>query len=751
MPSLSLCMIVKNEADRIDACLLSACQYVDEIIVVDTGSTDDTKKCCPEYGAKVFDMTPETHPESFFRDQKGSCPPPHSGLWALGDFAAARNFSFSLATGDFILWLDADDVLEGGDLLRGLVNSMNARGQTTAIMTYDYSHDSSGRVTTKLLRERIIKRGTAKWVGRVHEFLDGVDRTKARVISDIKVVHNWRLHEGEIVRRNYKILMREVEKNPDPDARTLFYLGNEARFFDPERAIWAYDRYVRKSRSLEERSLAHVRLGELYETKDLHLAKKEYAVAAVETNIPEGWFGLARVAYLRAIKSNDAADWHDCVIYTERGFTSSKSAPDAILHHPLDRLQLPHVFYNRALYNVGRVKEALESCEEGLKHGPEIHLLENRAFYDALLHPTMHQRITILPKQLEIVIWTGPAIEKWGPRSPLESGIGGAETACVAMARELAKLGHKVFVYADCENVSESRDGVTYVSYRLLTDPIVCDVFIASRQPGAIVKVKAKASFLWMHDAHIGNEPGMLCYDRVLALSQRHKDFLLEKYPKLKGRLLVTRNGIDPARFGGDLPKKNRLIYSSSATRGLGQLLDMMPEICARVPDAELHVFYGFEASRKQAAMSDQHLLLWHCLEACELKAKEMPGVWLHGRVGQQRLATAMMGAKVWAYPTDWQETSCIGAMEAQAAGCVPVATNLAALAETVQHGVLIEGPNTSPEYRRRFIDEVCCLLEDEGWRQNFATIGREWALENLSWSSLAVEWEEMFRQVAHG
>ncbi|MBI2504133.1 MAG: glycosyltransferase [Candidatus Latescibacteria bacterium] len=84
---LSLCMIVRDEAHRLGNCLESVRGLVDELVVVDTGSTDDTEEVARRYGAKL----------GYF-------------AWC-DDFAAARNHSLSLATGDWILWLDADDLL----------------------------------------------------------------------------------------------------------------------------------------------------------------------------------------------------------------------------------------------------------------------------------------------------------------------------------------------------------------------------------------------------------------------------------------------------------------------------------------------------------------------------------------------------------------------------------------------------------------------------------------------------------------
>ena len=87
MKEISLCMIVRDEEKVIARCLDSVKDIVDEIIVVDTGSIDNTKEIVAKYTKKIYDFE-----------------------W-VNDFSKARNFSFSKATKDYIMWLDADDVI----------------------------------------------------------------------------------------------------------------------------------------------------------------------------------------------------------------------------------------------------------------------------------------------------------------------------------------------------------------------------------------------------------------------------------------------------------------------------------------------------------------------------------------------------------------------------------------------------------------------------------------------------------------
>ena len=88
MITVSLCMIVKNEEDILARCLDSLKGLMDEIIIVDTGSTDRTKEIAANYTDKIYDFS-----------------------WC-DDFAAARNFSFYKATKEYIYAPDADEVLD---------------------------------------------------------------------------------------------------------------------------------------------------------------------------------------------------------------------------------------------------------------------------------------------------------------------------------------------------------------------------------------------------------------------------------------------------------------------------------------------------------------------------------------------------------------------------------------------------------------------------------------------------------------
>lgn len=370
--------------------------------------------------------------------------------------------------------------------------------------------------------------------------------------------------------------------------------------------------------------------------------------------------------------------------------------------------------------------------------------------------------------KLDIIFHVGASWEHWSPKTVEKTGIGGSETAVICMAKELATLGHRVTVLSDCAEKAGVYDGVYYIDYQRAETQMTkfdCDVFISSRQPWVLDKPwKFRLSILWVHDTHVGQPSLKLSeqlfnFDRFFCLSRWHRNFFYkETYPFLSSdRVIQTRNGLDTSRFTQNQPvlffdpiqkKGNRMIYSSSPDRGLETLIKLLPRIRQQVPDAKLHVYYGFDTWRKMAESARRRDWLEEITRFQGLidGAARAGDLEFHGRVNQNELAQAFLDSKVWAYPSAFHETSCISALEAQAAGCVPVTTRLAALPETVHHGILLDPPNTTTEYCNLFVENIVKLLTDEDYRQSLAVPARAETLQHSDWRIIANEWERIFQ-----
>jgi len=192
--SLSLAMIVRNSENVLDRCLSSCYTLFDEIIIVDTGSTDKTIEIAKKYTDKIYNFK-----------------------W-IYDFSAARNFSFEKATSDFIMWLDDDDVIKPKDLEK--IKNLDYSNKDMFLLKYEYSHDQFGVVECSLERERIVKRSlNLKWQKAVHEYLPLTGKQSREDIS----IHHYK--QADSLDRNIEILERLIKK--DPDHRNFFYLGKE--------------------------------------------------------------------------------------------------------------------------------------------------------------------------------------------------------------------------------------------------------------------------------------------------------------------------------------------------------------------------------------------------------------------------------------------------------------------------------------------------------------------------------------------
>ncbi|WP_020621253.1 tetratricopeptide repeat-containing glycosyltransferase family 2 protein [Paenibacillus daejeonensis] len=214
-------MIVKNEEHTLNRCLESVKGIPDEIIIVDTGSTDRTKEI-----AKIW--TDHVH------DYKWN-----------DDFAAARNVSFDYATQQFILWLDADDILSTDDRTKLLQLKETLPDHVDAVtMIYAIPQDANRGIVSYTVRTRLVRREKQfRWKGVVHEDLT-LDGSYQYHQSDIAVTHTKIVAssaEGPS-RRNLEIYESHLERGYDLTISDRFHYARECQVHKLyERAIENYE------------------------------------------------------------------------------------------------------------------------------------------------------------------------------------------------------------------------------------------------------------------------------------------------------------------------------------------------------------------------------------------------------------------------------------------------------------------------------------------------------------------------------
>jgi glycosyltransferase involved in cell wall biosynthesis len=346
-----------------------------------------------------------------------------------------------------------------------------------------------------------------------------------------------------------------------------------------------------------------------------------------------------------------------------------------------------------------------------------------------------------------IMIGAMGAPEPWNPRIIDSKGLGGSETAVVRLAEAFARQGHRPIVYS---NVDEPGyyNGACYRDASHFRTEIESDIYIAWRAPEqADWEINTKQLVLWMHDTDAGDRltPSRARkFDAIVVLTEWHKKFMLEKYPFLKEeKLVVIGNGVDFSRFEGKVKRDSkRVIYSSSPDRGLDVILEgIWPKVVEAVPDAELHVYYGWNNFDKFAPMYPQLQAFKQRVQAVYLESKN---VIQHGRVSQKELAEAFQKSAVWLYPTYFTETYCITAIEAQLGGAVPVTNDLAGLSETVRSGAILSQDVRDPKVQEDYAQAVINLLSTPDSR--FNKIVRQNAPAQ-SWDQVAALWRQHFLQ----
>lgn len=289
MITVSLCMIVRNEENSLERCLSCVKDIVDEIVIVDTGSTDKTKEIAASCGAVVYDFE-----------------------W-VDDFAAARNYSFARATCEYILWLDADDWIQEADRkrLKKLKASLDPDIRTVT-MPYLLAFDSEGNVTSSLRRNRLVRRdGQFQWVGPVHEYL-AVDGSS--LDSDVCITHR---KDKAYTDRNLRIYRKRAEQGEDFSPRDLYYFANELREHACyEEACDYYERFLASGQGwIEDNYQACLKLADCLERTGDTVRLFQALCRTLQYDTPRSEFCCRLGAYLMAQERYaQAAYWYELAI-----------------------------------------------------------------------------------------------------------------------------------------------------------------------------------------------------------------------------------------------------------------------------------------------------------------------------------------------------------------------------------------------------------------------------------------------------
>lgn len=342
MPSVGLALIAKNEEENLPTLLASIEGAFDQMVLVDTGSTDKTKDIF-----NVWAIEEKKRNKRFFfkvRDFK----------W-VDDFGAAREFAHSHLDTDWEVWADCDDIIKGAQNIRSLCEKAPAE-LCAYVCGYNYAQAGESSLCY-LKRERIVRKGGAVWQGRIHEAQ--VIAGPAQFVDPqvVEWVHNKPAEQNQAQfneERNLRILRKWIQDEPE-NTRVLAYLGTEeAARGRHKKAVAYYKRYLKLNPEwVEEHAQVHRKLATSLFALERYKEGRDLAYRAmnVDPTWPDSYIVLAEYwGYM--------GHWDKTIYWADR--VLEMGVPDTVLIiNPMDYTWHPLKLKTIAYNNLGKFDEAL--------------------------------------------------------------------------------------------------------------------------------------------------------------------------------------------------------------------------------------------------------------------------------------------------------------------------------------------------------------------------------------------------------
>ena len=796
-PTLALNMIFRNNEDTIKACVDSILPWVDEAVFVDTGCTDNTKtiiraRCdehCIPFHILDYD-DPKAHPQ-----------------W-ISDFSAPRNVAWEATKSDIIVWLDTDDVwmerVEGGPdrvgaaSLRNLVDTYCGDGHVSDNVVdlinvrYDYSHDAYGYVNLCQPRWRVARKSAFVWDEPVHENLRPKQPVAVAGKDDEWVdLPFYVKHSGDsdptISSERNLWIMEQWEadgkelrgRHLSGMAASLYMLGRYQEAIDRIDQIdpdelhddEVYTSLIRKGLCLRqlnkdddaldcfgraERLVAHY--SEAYlNTVEVLVDRKQWASVL-------SWCEKADAAEGDALARRFNPQAKIAVVAKSRAkaFDAMEAWESAFENYKILANMFPNdqeiVCRTMAIQEALRRKGIADDFMKVMEHfdnDDDRETFRNLApvFLRAFPVFSMASKKARPIGRPSVAIYCGKTTNAWGPHS-IETGTGGSEESAIYVSRELVKLGYFVEVYCNVppDDVGTDEYGVRWYPYHAWSPNDRADIFVNWRQIKNIhLGSTSDQVWQWIQDIPLAEYyTPEVCesLDGILPISDFQKGHLGDAG---MAKSTVTANGVQLNTIVSGHNHHDKFIYASSPDRGLLELLTIWPKISEALPDAELHIFYGFrDVYESQETLHSKANRMRNAVEAL----MGQPGIINHGMVGQTELHYWFAQCGFWLYPTSFEEAFCITAAKAQCMGAIPITSRelQSCLVEvcgswdlgvTPREGHIKDDPEWLNDYADRVIEMAGEDLDD--MRNNMKGAARE----RFGWDKVAQQWSRLFTETS--
>lgn len=340
-------------------------------------------------------------------------------------------------------------------------------------------------------------------------------------------------------------------------------------------------------------------------------------------------------------------------------------------------------------------------------------------------------------KQSILVFVTDSGFSNWNANS---KNIRGSEISLINFAETFSKKGYKVYAFVPCKDNQEGIiRNVEYISckkFKSFTNTcansnISIDHVIVSRTPIYLkdtMKANIKNVYLWLHDINPYGDSLIAGanFRGVWCLSSWHHTYVKELYGIPTGMIKTVSNAIIPSDY---LPKltaeqihrnkiKRSFIYCSGKERNLNSLLKIFKVVRKNYNDATLCVICNNIDSEDIKTIKSINKLY-------------QGSITISNQLIHEEFIKILLKTEYWVYPTDFSETFCIVALEAQASGCLCLCSDLAGLKDTVgNRGILLKQPILNINFVNEYFN---CIQELENSIEKKLEIiekSREWSLQ---------------------
>ncbi|HEX3029202.1 MAG TPA: hypothetical protein VHT34_07840, partial [Clostridia bacterium] len=401
MTTISLCMVVRNKNDQLMNTLETLKDIVDEIVIVNLDSGEEVRKACSPYTSRIFNF-------NFSQDM-----------------AACRNYSFSMAAKEHILWLDQTEYIAEAYKEKLIQLKDQLDGSVDAVKMLQNCLQFDNGVSPTILRPRIVKRDKYfQW----HSGLDGHLPVKGKIIdSDIPI-------ETDNV---FSIYEQRLENGGNLSPKELYYYAEKLFEKKSDLSMEYYEKFLKeKDGWTGDKLCACERLSEFYRQRQNRESEFRYIFKSFEYDLPRAEF-LCRLG----VVFTELKDIPKAIFWYEMALSTKKPKDHLGYIREEYWTWLPHLKLAGCYFKTGDYNNAYRHNEAALGYMPgEAILLSNKKLLEGLLEKKQ-QSPSPTKKRLKI-IQVAPDIYPVPPEN-----YGGIETIILEITEELVRRGHEVILY----------------------------------------------------------------------------------------------------------------------------------------------------------------------------------------------------------------------------------------------------------------------------------------------------------------